>query len=88
MSAPTAREIIRGIRHADEGWDAASYLQAIWSTFRSGQVLAERVEAVLALHVEGTPERWGICSGCGSNWPCVTVRALNGEGSAIAPEVK
>ena len=37
MGVPTAKEIIRGIRHADEDWDAAS----------SGQVLAERVEAVL-----------------------------------------
>ena len=36
---PTAKELIRGIRHAEEDWDAVI----------DGETLAERVEAVLAL---------------------------------------
>ena len=36
---PTAKELIRGIRHAEEDWDATN----------DGQTLAERVEAVQAL---------------------------------------
>ena len=38
----TAPEIIRGIRHADDDWDAAS----------AAQVLADRVEVVLAIPFE------------------------------------
>ena len=39
---PTAKELIRGIRHAEEDWDAVI----------DGETLAERVEAVLALPEE------------------------------------
>lgn len=41
--------------------------------------LAERVEAVLQLHVDS--ERYpGECAGCiVHDWPCPTVKALNGD---------
>lgn len=39
--------------------------------------LAERVEAVLRLHYEGSCG----CKACYASWPCPTIRALEGEES-------
>jgi len=49
-------------------------------TRRNKHLLAARVDAVLALH-RHTPEmQWGnVCCHCFKEWPCPTVRALNGE---------
>jgi hypothetical protein len=38
--------------------------------------LAARVKKVLARHYEGVS---GVCQECFNQWPCPTVRALNGE---------
>jgi hypothetical protein len=72
---PTAKELIRGIRHAEEDWDAVI----------DGETLAERVEAVQALHwrrpLVGQPEDGAHhCAHCGVGvyWPCPTVRLLDG----------
>lgn len=66
MSAPTAKELLERLAMTDV-------------VHPERQLLASRVEAVLALHVEGRESRRGICSGCGANWPCSTVRLLDGE---------
>jgi hypothetical protein len=68
----TAREIIQGIRHADDDWDAAS----------AAQVLAERVEVVLGLEPLPKPERGIIPQTAAHNWSrCLAEvrRILNGE---------
>lgn len=70
MSEPTARELLKAL-HKVPSFRAA--------TVRA-DVLAARVEAVLALHarVLGDPDE---CSSCGYlvDWPCPTVRLLDGE---------
>ena len=48
------------------------------------EILAARVEAVLALHIEGDGpdvEAGGrtVCQHCRHSWPCSTVRLLNVE---------
>lgn len=43
------------------------------------EVLAERVEAVLKLHANSNLTPVGECLGCYLNWPCPTIRALDGE---------
>jgi hypothetical protein len=68
----TATEIIQGIRHADDDWDAAS----------AAQVLAERVEAVLALEPLPEPKSGIIPQTAAHNWNrCLAEvrRILNGE---------
>jgi hypothetical protein len=42
-----------------------------------GAILAARVEAVLGMHYEPHPKAG--CDQCDHNWPCPTVRALNGK---------
>ncbi len=72
MSKPTARELV----------EAAQTTQ--------GRELASRVEAVLALHKRIKSNVWihgvqqFVCGYCGTeglreDWPCPTVRLLNGE---------
>lgn len=47
--------------------------------------LAERVDAVLKLHVRNSDDPgllipWGdYCDECNTPWPCPTIRALDGE---------
>ncbi len=43
------------------------------------EMLAARVEKVLALHREGQTFGRHYCLNCGADWPCPTVRLLNGE---------
>lgn len=73
MSAPTARETLDGVTEAYPG-------EGLLPAF--AQILAARVEAVLALHKtdgSGREELEGECEACGEEWPCPTVRILDGE---------
>jgi hypothetical protein len=64
MSAPTARELLAGM--IDET--------------HNGPQLVARVEAVLALHhPRPAGDSLPICPVCWQDWPCPTVRALNGD---------
>jgi len=68
MRAPTARELMTDL-------DITDY---------KVEELAARVEKVLALHVRVPQFRTNesdrtLCWGCAQNWPCPTVRILNGE---------
>jgi hypothetical protein len=70
MKKPSARELVA----------------AIWDGSRPGSPmeLADRVEAVLALHQpvfrKFTCRTSGqVCRQCNRNYPCPTVRLLNGE---------
>ena len=67
MSAPTARGMLNELYASTDPPDQA-------------RVLAARVEAVIALH-RHTPEmQWGnVCCHCFKEWPCPTVRLLDGE---------
>lgn len=47
----------------------------------SEERLAERVEAVLRLHVPYESCDEPTCVDCGCPWPCPTLRALEGEES-------
>ena len=64
----TAREVLDGIVPIRDAYD----------------LLASRVEAVLALHKHAPnksyPEFPGFCLHCRQDWPCPTVCALNGKG--------
>lgn len=64
MSKPTCRELL----DQQQRW---------WGT----PELAFRVERVLALHKECKGEFGSAClaPGCDNDWPCPTVRLLNGE---------
>jgi len=42
-------------------------------------LLAERVEKVIALHVQFSAIGPSRCSECSNDWPCATVLALDGE---------
>lgn len=69
MTQPTARELLDKLCLDRECGCPASDI-------------AGRVEKVLALHKtdgSGQEEREGQCEGCGEDWPCPTVRTLNGE---------
>lgn len=69
----TARELLDVIGHCN-------------STLRGdamGQILASRVEKVLALHKCGAFRYQ--CRLCGTTWPCLTIRILNGEESDGTP---
>ncbi len=76
MSKPTARELCEAIRTRDDT-DAAII----------GTNLAARVEKVLTFHIEeewedllgGPPAKTGRCRECDHDWPCPTVRVLNGD---------
>jgi hypothetical protein len=61
---PTCRELLDGLAATDV-------------VHPERQLLAARVEAVLALHYEPHPKAG--CDQCDHNWPCPTVRALNGK---------
>jgi len=68
MSAltPTCRDLLDvSAAPGDQPWDA----------------LSARVEAVLALHERQRMMTVGCvrCNECGQEWPCPTVKALNGE---------
>ena len=64
QSAPGARELLRDMEPRDT----------------AGMALAARVEAVLALHERQRMMTVGCvrCNECGQEWPCPTVRALDG----------
>ena len=47
-----------------------------WPPETAVLVLASRVEKILALHRASSI---GVCYGCEFDWPCPTVRILNGE---------
>ncbi len=42
-------------------------------------LLAARIEKVLALHREGQTFGRHYCLNCGADWPCPTMRLLDGE---------
>jgi hypothetical protein len=65
VSKPTARAICAELATLPVAEEAAGL----------GYDLASRVRPVLALHYEG--DTW--CEECGHDWPCNTIRALNGE---------
>jgi len=67
-------------------WTAREILDGVVPIRDAYEMLAPRVEAVLALHkcVTGEDGKWKWCDVCGSDddptaWPCPTVRALNGS---------
>jgi hypothetical protein len=66
----TAREVLDGIVPIRDAYD----------------LLASRVEVVLALHSVGDvglpPSARPRCKSCREHWPCPTVRALNGKGKS------
>lgn len=72
MTNPTAREVLDEINDTEEGCCCHAV------------ELAARVEKVLALHEEERTWEGGhkdifICTHCRKNWPCPTLRLLNGE---------
>ena len=77
MTQPTARELVDKLRCFDD--ETPELVD---------EILAARVEAVLALHTEDVwedevgnndPAHTGVCGECARDWPCPTVRRLNGE---------
>jgi hypothetical protein len=73
MSAPTARDLVDGVADMYPGEGLLPALP---------QILAARVEAVLARHrATGEPSavNQDICAECSWAWPCPTVRALDGK---------
>ena len=63
-SKPTARKLL-GL------WERGEDIQT---------ELVTRVEKVLALHRHAPEMQWGnVCCHCFKDWPCPTVRILNGE---------
>lgn len=75
MSTPTAREIVRAIRAHERLLDA---MESITEDDSLAFLLTSRVEAVLALHHQAPPPI-PRCDHCWGEWPCQTVRLLNGE---------
>ena len=70
---PTARELLETLGDGD-----APYIED------ASKILCDRVEKVLALHVEWAPlptdtPQVHRCVECAHGWPCPTVRILNGE---------
>ena len=65
MTKPTAKELIESI---EQGYVAPTH---------GYDVLAARVEKVLALHVQGIVRK--ECRQCGFLWPCSTVKILDGK---------
>ena len=79
MTRPTATELLD--KRRSTYWMDAGEVYAVLT------LLAERVEAVLALHAPVRRGRRVVCESCGADGhgteqshPCPTVRLLNGEG--------
>ena len=78
MPKPSAKELVERIYRGVTG----ETVQRV-----SSLDLAERVEKVLALHVEmvwedmlgGPDHKTGHCDNCDAPWPCPTRRALDDE---------
>lgn len=75
MSEPTISELVSAAGRA-----GAEDLGALMERAEAGTLLADRVEAVLKRHKQVTSGRNAqICNDCCQDWPCATVRDLNGE---------
>jgi len=71
LKEPTARELLDTLSDKD----GPPYIED------ATLILSARVKKVLALHrrEDDIAEAVSFCADCNSDWPCPTVRILNGE---------
>ena len=83
MSKPTARELLdRAAKNGprSQAWTALGGCDDYKCECHDLLItLAERVEKVLALHNRKEDQVGVWCEACCEDWPCPTVRRLNGE---------